>query len=133
MFHLYINFSHLWDNFPLFRGYINEGLEYSKGVLTKSMEEKMIDAGLSLIVRSETRELSQDLRDKITALEQKYRIRRGDFPIEQFSLETKEYRLDYASVPLLARWGIKWYVFRKIPEVVKIEEQVEQYIGPFWG
>lgn len=90
----------------------------------------MIDAGLSLVVKSEVEQLSPELRDKITALEQKYHLRRGDFPIERFSLERKEYRLDYAGVPLLSRWGIKRYVSRKIPEVVKIEEHTEEYIGP---
>lgn len=91
----------------------------------------MIDAGLSLIVKSEVEQLSPELRDKITALEQKYPLRRGDFPLERFSSERKEYQLDYISVPLLARWGIKRYVSRKIPEVLNVEELPEKWIGPF--
>lgn len=75
----------------------------------------MIDAGLSVIVKSEVEQLSPELRDKITALEQKYHLRKGDFPVERFSSERKEYQLDYMRVPLLARWGIKRYISRNIP------------------
>ncbi len=93
----------------------------------------MIDAGLSLIVRSETGQLSSGLRDKIAALEQKfveYHLRRGDLPFESYSSEAHEYTLYYGGVPLIARWRIKRYVPHQISEVIRTEEQMEEEVYP---
>ncbi len=86
---------------------------------------------LTFVVPSETGELSPSLRERITAIEQQYRLRMGDFPIERFHRDEEEYKLHYMGVGFLDTWRIQRDVRQAIPEAW-IEKHQEIEIGPFY-